>query len=59
MAILDDMNIVKAFYYILANSFLVTVPNFPPAMSGTIHLSASSLAVNFLVFKFADLKGEN
>lgn len=54
MTTLDDTNIGKAFYYILANSFLVIVPNFPPLMSGTIHFSASSLAVNFLIFKSAD-----
>lgn len=32
MTALDDMNILKAFYYTLANYFQVIIPNFPPAM---------------------------
>lgn len=59
MTTLGDMNIVKAFYYMLANSFPVVVPNFPLAMSGTTLLSAASLAIHFLVFEYANLIGEN
>lgn len=60
MTTLDDMSISKAFYYISANNFLViALIFFFPALSGITCLSASSLAVNFHVFKSANLICEN
>ena len=59
MTTLDDMSISKAFYCTSANNFLVIALNFLPALSGITCLSAPSLAVNFLVFKSANLIAEN
>ena len=59
MTALDDMSISKAFYCASANNFLVIALNFLPALSGITCLSAPSLAVNFLVFKSANLVAEN